>query len=469
MASPITEEGIAFATEFIEFMNESCSAFHAVEASRNRLIAAGFTYLSESEEWLLEKGGKYFFTRGGTTIIAFTVGGGYEPGNGFTIAGAHTDSPCLKIKPVTCITKSDALMLNTQPYGGGLWHTWFDRDLGIAGRVILRKEPSSATDDSFEMSLVRIDEPIARIPNLAIHLTAGSERESFAPNLHEHAKAILTMDSSKASTTVDGSSNTSRLHPLVLTLVAEKLGVDAAQIEDLELQLIDIQPSTLGGAGKELLFSGRLDNLCSSYQCLRALIDASSEESFASSPNIQMAMLFDHEEVGSSSCTGAGSSMLMDTLGLINASLADGSHGVLMRSLRKSFVASIDMAHALHPNYTGKHDSSTAPKINSGLVIKHNANQRYATTSLSATLFREFGKLAQVPTQEFSVRSDMGCGSTIGPIISTLTGIMTVDVGTPQFSMHSIRETMGSQDVHTGYAHIKSMFINHPKLKASTA
>ena len=456
-AAKIREDMAAeFAASFIDYMNESCTSFHAIAATCKLLSAAGFRRLHEQSEWDLLKGGKYFFTRNETSVIAFTVGGAYIPGNGFTILGAHSDSPCLKIKPVTCHKKGDALMLNTQPYGGGLWHTWFDRDLGLAGRII--------TEENGEMrtKLVRIDRPIARIPNLAIHLTSGTERESFAPNLQEHAKAILSLDPTfiEKKPSSDDTSKNLRLHPGLLHLVSIETEVDPDIIADMELQLIDVQPSTIGGATNDLIFSGRLDNLCSSYQIMRALIDGSTEDA-ESQPNIRMAMMFDHEEVGSASCCGAGSSMFMDTLRLISDCFTDQTHGnrilcrihilgrllspnilfagIFIRSLRDSLVVSIDMAHALHPNYSGKHDTTMAPKINGGLVIKHNANQRYATNGVSATMFRHFGKVAGVPVQEFAVKSDSGCGSTIGPIIATLSGILTVDCGSPQFSMHSIR------------------------------
>jgi len=458
----------ALIADFIAFLNEACTAFHAVEASERRLVAAGFTKVAEAGDWSeLRPGGKYYFTRNRTTLIAFTIGGGYELGNGFTILGAHTDSPCLRIKPVTCTQKQYALMLNTQPYGGGLWHTWFDRDLGLAGRVLLK-----GPNGEINSRLVRIDEPIARIPNLSIHLTSGSERESFTPNLHEHAKALLTISKGKMGLTasdVSDSEHTGRIHPLVLSLVADKLGVSPADIEDVELQLTDIQPTTLGGADSEFVFSGRLDNLCSTFQSLRALIDGSSS-GIETQTNVRMAMLFDHEECGSSSTVGAGSSLFMDTLKSIVEGLAKARFfgGLIIQTLRKSFVVSADMAHGLHPNYPAKHDATMAPVINGGMVIKHNPNQRYATNAISATLFRRFGKMADVPVQEFTVRADSACGSTIGPIISTLSGILTVDCGSPQFSMHSIREMMGKDDVFYGYAILLSTLENHPKLASMT-
>jgi aspartyl aminopeptidase len=262
--------------------------------------------------------------------------------------------------------------------------------------------------------------------------------------------------------TADDESKHPLFHPYFLKMIADKVGVDAIDIIDMELQLIDCQPASMGGINDEFINSGRLDNLCSAYQCTRALIDNS--ESITSQKNICMVALFDHEEVGSSSLNGAGSSIFMDTLTLINESLTDGSSGTLLRSLRTSFLVSADMAHAQHPNYPGKHDSSMAPTFNNGMVIKTNANQRYATNSVSASLFREAGRLAGVPVQEFTVRSDMGCGSTIGPILSTLSGILTVDCGSPQYSMHSIRETMAASDAFNGYLHLKGLLAHHPTL-----
>lgn len=461
MQVPTTKE---YAEDFVSFLNESVTPFHAVEAAKKRLIAAGHEQLSELDAWQLKPGGKYFFARNDTCLIAFSVGAHVEEEKvGYTVLGAHTDSPCLRIKPVTCIAKpGGALMVNTVPYGGGLWHTWFDRDLGIAGRVILCKK------NELVPQLFRIEKPVARIPNLAIHLTSSTERESFAPNLQEHAKALLSIDPSfvDAKPTEEESAVSKRIHPAFLRLVAESINVDSALIEDIEAQLIDLQPATLGGAREEFIYGGRLDNLCSSYQCLQALIQSSTYPQAETISNIKVVMLFDHEEIGSASTTGAGSSLFMDTIRRIHSQLfpSQPSSQSLMRALRRSFIVSADMAHALHPNYSGKHDSSMAPLLNKGLVIKHNANQRYATNALSASAFRRLGALTVEPvaTQEFSVRSDAGCGSTIGPILATLTGILTVDVGTPQLSMHSIREMMGSSDVKTGILHLAAVLDHHP-------
>lgn len=460
----MTDASKTFATEFVQFLNEATTAFHAVHASKVRLLAAGYVQLSERDAWDLKRGGKYFYVRNESSVIAFSVGSNVaEDTVGFTALGAHTDSPCLKIKPVATVTKSNALMVNTQPYGGGLWHTWFDRDLGIAGRAIVRGE-----DGSIQQKLFQINSPIARVPTLAIHLTSGTEREHFAPNLHEHGKALLSIDPSFKDlqlTAEETEASGGRIHAGLLRMVAESLSIPSGTIEDLEMQLIDLQPSTFGGASGEFIYSGRLDNLCSAYQCLRAVLDTNPD---VEPTTIKVALLFDHEEIGSNSCQGAGSSMFMDTLKRVHESIFGATtSSSFMRSLRRSFVVSADMAHALHPNYQAKHDASMAPVIGQGMVIKQNANQRYATNSLSATVFRRAAKLEGVPVQEFTVRADSGCGSTIGPIIATLSGILTVDCGTPQYSMHSIREMMGTQDAFTGYAHLVGVLKHHPTLCAT--
>lgn len=301
-----------------------------------------------------------------TTIIGFTVGGQYEPGNGFTVVGAHTDSPCLRVKPRLCSVKQGSLVLNTQPYGGGLWHTWFDRDLGLAGRVVLRGHGTDSSDNSGLCTrLVLLNRAVARIPTLCIHM--ADSRDNFAPNLHEHAKAILSMNSSdcvdsddSSNYNNDGCNSDGRLHPYLTKIIADEIGEKVENIIDLELQLIDLQPTAIGGINSDMIFSGRLDNLCSSYQCARALIDSATDNNdpLSQQTNIRLAFLFDHEEVGSNSTTGAGSSLFMNTLTLITNSLlyynlslqSKDLNSILFRSLRKSFVVSIDMAHALHPN-----------------------------------------------------------------------------------------------------------------------
>jgi aspartyl aminopeptidase len=458
--------------DFVAWLNESWTAYHAVEEAKRRLLAAGFQELSEAGdvEGCVRPNGKYFVTRNMSALVAFAVGGKHRDHSGFTIVGAHTDSPCPKLKPSSKCTRQGYLSLSIQPYGGGLWHTWFDRDLSVAGRVIVRKPESAGA--GFEHKLVKILRPICRIPTLAIHLSKGDERTNFQPNLQSHGypvlastvKADLERPTSRGGALAEengeekeGGKADAMHHPLLLKLLAEELSCDPEDIVDFELQLCDTQPSAVGGALNEFVFSGRLDNLCSSWQSLTALID--SVDSLAEEESVRMVALFDHEEVGSSSAHGAGGTLIPEMMRRISSGLLEGSTtGAFERSLRKSYVVSADMAHAIHPNYADRHDPGLAPMMHKGMVLKHNANQRYATTAVTGFLWKEIGRRAGLPTQEFCVRADTGCGSTIGPIISTLSGIRTVDVGSPQWSMHSCREVMGTDDVVHGYKHIKAVF-----------
>ncbi|CAM9596379.1 unnamed protein product [Ascophyllum nodosum] len=473
--------------DFVAFLNEAWTAYHATAEARRRLLAAGFEELDESQpKHHVEPGGKYFFTRNMSAIAAFAVGGKYATGDGFVIIGAHTDSPCPKLKPVSKAGKSGFLQVGTQPYGGGLWHTWFDRDLGVAGRAIV-----SRGEGKFSHDLVKINRPVLRIPTLAIHLTKTDERSSFKPNLQNNFYPILATEikaklgreavgkggneggeanaaAAKSGSGVNSGARKERHHSVLLEMLAAELGCQADDIKDFELQLCDSQPSCVGGVCSEFVLSGRLDNLCSSWQSLRALIDTCEGDGLSASRGVRSIFLFDHEEIGSSSCQGAAGTLLPDCMKRRGSTaLAETPAEVVMESVvRRSFLVSADMAHALHPNYSERHDPALGPAMHGGMVLKHNANQRYATNAVTAFLFRELGERAGLPTQEFAVKSDSGCGSTIGPILSALSGIRTVDVGSPQLSMHSIREMMGVDDALHGYEHLKAVLENFFDLDA---
>ncbi|ESW09930.1 hypothetical protein PHAVU_009G167900 [Phaseolus vulgaris] len=457
-------------SDLIDFLNASPTAFHAVDVAKQRLQSAGFQQLSERELWELQPGNKYFFTRNHSTIVAFAIGKKYVAGNGFYIIGAHTDSPCLKLKPVSKVVKGGILEVGVQIYGGGLWHTWFDRDLTVAGRVILREENAGSV--SYSHHLVRIEEPIMRIPTLAIHLDR-TVSDGFKFNNETHLIPILATalkgelnklssengnqtDVKKASDKT-GTANTKH-HLLLLQLLASKLGCETDDIYDFELQACDTQPSTVGGAAKEFIFSGRLDNLCMSFCSLKALIDAtSSESSLEEETGVRMVALFDHEEVGSDSAQGAGSPVMLNAVTRVTNSFGTKPN-LLEKAAQRSYLVSADMAHALHPNYMEKHEANHQPKLHGGLVIKNNANQRYATNIVTSFLFREIASKHNLPVQDFVVRNDMSCGSTIGPILASGVGIRTVDVGAPQLSMHSIREVCAVDDVKYSYEHFKAFY-----------
>ncbi|CAG8507904.1 10460_t:CDS:2 [Ambispora leptoticha] len=458
------------ASNFIEFVNNSPSPFHAVEEARLRLSAAGYKELKERESWdsVLELNGKYYFTRNKSTIVAFAIGGKYKKGNGVSIVGAHTDSPCLKLKPISKKEKVGYLQVGVETYGGGLWNTWFDRDLSVAGRVMV------ATDDGKLINkLVRIRQPILRIPTLAIHLDREIDA-GFKFNKETHLSpliATITKDllltkaekSEKNENTADPS--ISKHQPVLMKTLAKELDVNAEQIRDFELCLYDTHPSTIGGVYNEFIFSARLDNLVMSYTALAALIQSTTDpNSLSNEHNIRMIALFDNEEVGSTTAQGANSSLLETTIRRLVFSNIGGniqettSCAIFEETVHKSFLISADMAHAVHPNYSERYEANHQPEMHKGVVIKVNANQRYATTAATSILLREVAKKRNIPLQEFVVRADTPCGSTIGPMISAKLGIRTIDVGNPQLSMHSIREIAGTDDVEHAIHLFKTYF-----------
>ena len=494
-----TIEPPTVAKELVEYLNKSWTAFHATKNAEEMLKKAGFVKLDEDKSWSssssnsnsnppLKPNGKYYVVRNQSCIVAFCLGGEYVPGDGFHIIAAHTDSPCPKLKPVSKRKeRAGCIGVGVQPYGGGLWHTWFDRDLSVAGRVLLKKN-----DGRVQSELVKIERPIVRIPSLAIHLDREINQSGFKPNLETNFAPILATaikaelegfnnnrENKNKDANNDNSSSSSggetMHHPIILAILAEELKCEPEDIIDFELNVCDTQKSQIGGATNEFIFSGRLDNLCSSFCALKALIDASKDSSLKKHKGARAIALFDNEEVGSVSTSGGGGTVMIEaikraTLSSNSSNSSNSSGGesdVIEQCLAKSFLVSADMAHAIHPNYTEKHEEQHQPLFHKGVVVKHNANQRYATTALTAYMFRECAKLSGIPTQEFVVKNDMGCGSTIGPIVSAQTGIRTVDVGVPQLSMHSVREMMGTEDVDICHKHFLAFYENIAKVDAN--
>lgn len=461
------ESIVTAAKEFLNFINKSPTPFHAINECRTRLLAAGFKELKETDHWSVRPLDKFFLARNQSCLIAFAVGGKYKPGNGFTMVGAHTDSPCLKVKPVSRRVKQGYAQVGVEVYGGGIWHTWFDRDLKIAGRVLVRNA------GAIEHRLVDIDRPVLRIPNIAIHLHREMN-DKFEINKENHLLPVLATSireqletgvKSTAEVPEDGKQS-GKHHPVLIKLLTDELKVSADDILDFELCLADAVPGTLGGAYEEFIFTGRLDNLHSSYSALRGLIASCEGDSLASDSNVRMISLFDNEEVGSQTAHGAGSTLQEHILRRICA--GDGQNPnnptAFEEAMPQSLMISADMAHAVHPNYSEKHEEQHRPALHKGVVVKFNANQRYATTAITTAILREIAKQAGVPLQDFAVRNDSPCGSTIGPIMSANLGIPTVDLGSPQLSMHSIREMCCTTSVKQATDLFKAVFENYHKV-----
>ena len=320
--------------------------------------------------------------------------------------------------------------------------------------------------------MVKINRAILRIPNLAIHLQTAKEREAFTVNKEDHLSPILatavkeslTTGGSDSDTKEDSNNNDDEWlknqEPLLVQMLSSELKVDSKDIVDFELNLFDVQEASLGGVCSEFVHSSRLDNLASCFLSLKGLIDHVTNDGLENDTDISMIAMFDHEEVGSNSATGAGSPIVGEAVKRISHALnTGGSPMVYDSTIQKSFVLSVDQAHAVHPNYASKHEKCHGPKMNGGMVIKRNSNQRYATNALTGVIVREIAKKAGLPpVQEFVVRNDCACGSTIGPIISSTTGIRAIDMGCPQLSMHSIRETMGTKDFQNGLSLFRAYF-----------
>ncbi|VEU21539.1 DEKNAAC102476 [Brettanomyces naardenensis] len=456
---------------FLNFVNASPTPYHVVDTVKKQLSEAGFKELSERTNWAgkLKKNEKYYVTRNASSIIAFTVGGKYEPGNGISIVGGHTDSPSLRVKPISDILKEGYAEVGVETYGGGIWHTWFDRDLSLAGRVFVT-EPETGNVVS---RLIKIDKPLLRIPTLAIHL--DKERSKFEFNKETQFRPIVGLDAKPTEAPKkDGDKEFQSIKAVVerhnkelIQIISKDLGVSSDNIEDFELLLYDTQKSCLGGMKDEFIFSPRLDNQVTCYCATQGLIlstDKLSEQS-----GIQLVSLFDHEEIGSLSAQGANSSFLPDVLHRLtqltfNPDVDLSSElpsSYFWTAMAKSFLISSDMAHGVNPNYSENYETLNKPKLNEGPVIKINANQRYVTNSPGIVLLKKLASLSKVPLQLFVIRNDSPCGSTIGPMVAAKLGIRTLDIGNPQLSMHSIRETCGSEDIEKLVSLFESFFENY--------
>lgn len=412
----------ASANGLCEFIDASPSPFHVCVTVAQRLSAAGFTELSERDKWPAQ--GSFFTVRAGS-LVAWRADEAVRTGP-FRIVGAHTDSPNLRVKQHPDRFVSGWQVVALQPYGGAWLNSWLDRDLGISGRLSIR------VGNTLDHWLVRIDEPILRVPQLAIHL--AEDRKSVSLDPQRHVNAVWGVGSGSRS---------------FLRFVAEHAGVAEADVLGVDLMTHDLTPSRLAGANQELVSAPRLDNQATCYAGLEAFLAAEPGE------HMPVLVLFDHEEVGSQSDHGAQSELLHTVLERITLA-AGGSREDFLRRLPGSMVASGDMAHATHPNYPERHEPGHLIAVNAGPVLKVQPNLRYATDGRTAAAFALACAQAEVPLQRYEHRADLPCGSTIGPMTSARTGIPTVDVGAAQLAMHSAREVMGAGDVSTYSAALRA-------------
>jgi aspartyl aminopeptidase len=402
---------LAAARDLLTFIDASPSPFHACATAAARLDAAGFARLAEPDEWPVGTKRAYFVRDG--SLVAWSVPDGATATTPFRIIGAHTDSPNLRVKPHADVKRAGTQLVAVEVYGAALFNSWLDRDLGLSGRVALR---------GGELRLLRVDRPIARVPQLAIHLDREVNAKGLLLNPQEHLSPMWALDASFFD-----------------EFVAGELGVSASDIVFWDLMLHDVTPGAVLGRYDEFLRSARIDNLCSCWAATEAVIASANDESVA------VTVLFDHEEVGSASNRGAGSPIVEFALERISLGLG-GGRDEWRRAMAGSMCLSADMAHATHPNYSERHDANHWIALNGGPVVKTNVSQRYATDAHSAAPFIEACAAVEVPVQRYVHRNDMVCGSTIGPITAARLGIPTLDVGAPMLSMHSARELMGSAD-----------------------
>jgi aspartyl aminopeptidase len=406
--------------QLIDFIQASPTPFHATAQLCRLFAPAGYRLLNEADHWQPEAGGRYFVTRNDSSFIAFSMGSRDCAVQGLRMLGAHTDSPCLRIKPEPDIQSRGYCQLGVEVYGGVLLNPWFDRDLSIAGRISYRDSAQG-----FGQALIDFRRAVAIIPSLAIHLDR-EVNNARSINAQQHLPPVLMQT---------GDGDPLRFRQLLLELAREQHPqCDIAAILEFELSLYDCQPGALIGLKQEFIASARLDNLLSCFIAARAMLDSDNDQPC-------LLVCNDHEEVGSMSSCGADGPFLKSVLERICPQPQD-----LARCINRSWMISVDNAHGVHPNYADKHDANHGPLLNRGPVIKTNANQRYASNSETAGLFRLLCEQAGIPVQSFVVRSDMACGSTIGPLTASAIGVRTLDIGVATFGMHSIRELAGSQD-----------------------
>ena len=403
---------MSYTADFLDFIAASPSSYHAADEVSRQLREAGVEVQEEGTQWSAAPGG-HVMVRGGA-VAAWYVPEGADKNSGFRIVGSHTDSPGLVLKPTPDFSAAGWQQVAVEVYGGALLHTWFDRELTVAGQMVTKDGTRHLVNTG----------PVLRLPSLAIHLY---RKDEFKPDRQHNMQPVLSVGDPEAS---------------ILQVVGEKAGVAKQDIASFNLITADAARGEVFGAGEQFIAAGRMDNLSSVHASLEAMKKAAEEYQ---GKDILVMMAFDHEEVGSSSRYGAGGPILADVLTRTARALGANEEERFQMFSRSSCV-SADAAHSVHPNYVGKHDPTHHPIIGKGPVTKINGNQRYASDATTVALWEAACEKAGVPVQRFVGNNDVPCGSTIGPITATRLGIDTVDVGVPMLSMHSAREMVGERD-----------------------
>jgi aspartyl aminopeptidase len=432
----------AQATDLLRFIDASPSPWHVVACVTERLVEHGFLELDEAQAWSLEPGARYFVVRDGSSIIAFKNSEKALPDKGFRLIGAHTDSPGLRIKPNALIRSEKFDRVGVEVYGSPILATFTDRDLGLAGRVTLIDSRGN-----LDTRLLRFGKPMLRLPNLPIHMNRTVNEEGLRLHLQNELPLILAC----------GEPSEDPKNRFV-ALLARQLEVDTDRIAAWDLAVFDCQPGALYGTQDEFFADSQIDNLASCHAALSALLDRNA----LNGPATNVCAFFDHEEIGSQSQKGADGSFLPDVLERIAWS-SSPDRETYKRALAKSFLISADMAHAYQPNFASAYEPEHPVFVNHGPAVKVNVNQRYTTESVSQSQFIQLCNEADVPWQKYSHRSNLPCGSTIGPMTSAKLGIRTVDVGCPMWAMHSIRESAGVLD-HGYMTRVLTRFFSRENL-----
>ncbi|KAI1470020.1 aminopeptidase I zinc metalloprotease-domain-containing protein [Daldinia caldariorum] len=461
----------AFTEPFCKFLRENPTVFHSVGYFKDKLNALGYKELPARDDWSgkLKAGGKYFVTRNGSSIIGFTVGKAYKPGNGVAMIAGHIDAITAKLKPVSNKpTKAGYVQLGVAPYAGGLNETWWDRDLSIGGRVIVRDESGKTSS-----RLVQLDWPIARIPTLAPHFGVGMLGQQ---NKETEAVPIIGLDNSDIS-----SSNAKPVEPLgpagsfvatqpprLVQLISQQLGIkDHSQIVNWELELFDLQPATVGGLDKEFIFAGRIDDKLCSWAAFQALLASEANDDDGV---IKLVALFDDEEIGSLLRQGARGNFLPSVIERAVESLCGEDKafgpGVIGRTYAQSFLVSADVSHAVNPNFLSRYLDGHAPRLNVGITIAADSNGHMTTDSVSTAILTRVAELSDCTPQVFQIRNDSRSGGTVGPMLSSAMGVKAADAGMAQLSMHSIRATCGSLDPGLGVKFFKGFLDKWEKVDA---